>query len=755
MSHVHDPVRGPVAPSTPSAPRARDPLYDGLRAAALSRVLLWHALAWPWLSWVFPAMPVMFFLAGSLLAASLGRGTWWRTALRRARRLLVPFWVFGAAVLTTTALTAHRSGDPLAPEHPLRWLVPLLPPVGHEAQQGWLTSHLWYVTDYLWLLVLAPLLLRCARRPGLCAAVALGGLAVLEVGPRAGLPTLSGGARTGVGDLLCYGLFAVLGASWARARRRPGRAPLLAAGALALVSAAALTLVVPLERGSLNSSWLLLALVALGWLCLLAVVQDPLRRLVAGPRAAALLRGVTARAVTIYLWHPAAIVLARTGVDEFLPGLRQRSSAPLVVLASLLLTLLAVVAVGWVEDLAGGRPVRWWPARRVVAAPRRRLPLLAVTGAVPVVAGCAALSVAFTGGPSPSLLAIPGPSDRSALARSAFARIAEPGVVLPTRAQPLDELPADVLQAVLDDWVARTDGVDAAAVGVASGAAVWDAVWEGTSSLAVGTGLAAGTPVPAASLTKGVTSALVLQEARRGTIDLDAPVPDLDGVPADGRTTPRDLLRHAGGLVQYADAPGYDPATTYTPAELVGLARAAPPLFEPGTAVHYSNSGFLWLGLLLEHVTGTGYADLVAQRIAAPLGLTTVVVDETPVPGWVGYSSGGVVASPGDLARWQGYLLESDLVLDPAARAELTDLAPLGNGLGIWPSCPCGTDAAGVAWAKGWGQVVNAGGAYAYPAEHVAVAAYLQPEGPRATETMPDLAEALLAVLPGRVDDGA
>jgi hypothetical protein len=95
-------------------------------------------------------------------------------------------------------------------------------------------------------------------------------------------------------------------------------------------------------------------------------------------------------------------------------------------------------------------------------------------------------------------------------------------------------------------------------------------------------------------------------------------------------------------------------------------------------------------------------------------------------------------------------LFSSDLVLDPDARTQLTDLAPLNNGLGVWPFCPCGTDVTGVQWAMGWGQVVNSGGALAYPAEHVAVMAYLQPEGPRATETMPDLAETLLTVLPGR-----
>ncbi|WP_432509500.1 serine hydrolase domain-containing protein [Kineococcus auxinigenes] len=757
------------APAPAATGAVRDPSLDLLRSAALARVLLWHALAWAWLSWVFPAMPVMFFLAGSLLTAGSARRPWWRTALRRARRLLVPFWAFGAVVLATTALTAWRGGSGARQALAgladggglLRWLLPLVPPEGADGQQGWLTSHLWYVSDYLWLLVLAPLLLRCARRPAAVLAAALAGLAVLELGPLAGLPTLSGAPRTALGDLLCYGSFAVLGAAWARRggptagpRTARGRAAAVAVGATALAAAAALTRVVPLERGSLNSSWLLLALAALGWLALLAAVAGPLRRASARPRVAAATRAVTARAVTVYLWHPAAIVLAKTALDAFAPGARQLTAVPVVLLLSVAGTAAAVLCLGWLEDLAAGRPARWWPTAGAQELDARGVLAAAGASTVPVAAGCAALTVALTGGLSPSLLAIPGPSDRSALGRSAFERVEDPAEVLAVRAEPLAELPAEDLQRTLDEWIAATDGIDAASVGVASGAATWDVVWEGTTSVALGEGLPAGQEVRAASLTKSVTAALVLQEAAAGSLDLDAPVPDLPGVapladPATAATvTPRLLLQHAAGVADYADAPGYDPERFYEPAELVSLATSRPLLFAPGADVAYSNAGFLWLGQFLEHVTARSYADLVAERVAAPLGLSTLHVDETALPGWVGSSSGGVVASPGDLARWQGALLSSDLVLDAEGRRQLTDLAERGVGLGTWPFCPCGTDEQGRPWAGAWGQTIAAGGAFTRPAERVAVMVHLQPEGERALETAPFLARALFEALP-------
>ena len=784
-------VHHPAAAGTTSArPGARDPLLDGLRSVALLRVLLWHALAWPWLSWVFPAMPVMFFLAGSLLATSLARGRALATVLRRARRLLVPFWAFAVVVLATTALTSLRTpgaagpaADPAAADADLdaggllpgtsrllRWVLPLVPPEGAAGQQGWLTDHLWYVSDYLWLLLLAPLLLRCARRPLLTLVVALAGLSALELGPLLGGWTPAGALRTAAGDVLCFGTSAVLGVAWAhreRSRRERDldgrgsgdgvpartRAALLVGGVTAVGVALALTRLVPLERGSLNASPLLLTVAALGWLLVVGAFADPLRRWAAGPRTAALTRAVTARAVTIYLWHPAAIVLARTLLDEVAPGVGPVASVVVVLVLTVAGTALAVVCAGWLEDVAGARWPRWWPARGVRPVAGRGLAGLTAAAATSGAAATVALAVAFTGGPSPSLLAIPGPSDRSALGQSAFATTEDPADVVPVRARPLTVLPTEDLQRRLDEWVAATDGIDAASVGVASGRATWDVVWEGTSSVTVGEGLPAGQPVLAASLTKGVTSALVLQEAVRGTLDLDAPVPPVDGVaplPDGTVVTPRDLLHHASGLVQYADAPGHDAATVYDPAQLVSLATAQPLLFPPGTAVSYSNSGYLWLGLLLEQVTGTPYADLVAQRIAGPLGLTTMALATEPVPGWVGFSSGGVTASPGDLARFEGALTTSDLVLDEASRAQLLDLEPLTTGLGVWPFCPCGTDDDGRAWAQRWGQVVNSGGALSYPEEHVAVMAYLQPEGPRATEVMPDLAEALAAVLPGR-----
>ena len=226
---------------------ARDPLVDGLRSIALGRVVLWHAFAAPWLSWVFPAMPVMFFLAGSVLAGSVAAGSGTngqgagpveglRRLARRARRILIPFWVYSLGVLATT-LVADRTlvdvDSGATDSDPWGLALSLAVPLHHTSgtDRDWLTGHLWYLTDYLLLLVLLPIAVLLARRIVPVIAVALTGLIALEVGPLLGLPTLSGAARVGVGDLLCYGMFALLGIAWATRRSAFPTAPAVAAGA--------------------------------------------------------------------------------------------------------------------------------------------------------------------------------------------------------------------------------------------------------------------------------------------------------------------------------------------------------------------------------------------------------------------------------------------------------------------------------------------------------------------------------------------
>ncbi|WP_420123086.1 serine hydrolase [Nakamurella sp.] len=735
----------PAAP--PVSPRPggnRDPLVDALRSVALARVVLWHAFAAPWLSWIFPAMPVMFFLAGAVLAGSVARpvgsrrtadrSAGPRTLARRLLRILLPFWVYSATVVAITALrpTVFGPGSgpgpgPVFETDRFDWPAVLLPlPRTSGTDRDWLTGHLWYLTDYLVLLVLLPVAAMLARRVRAVVAGALAGLVALELAPLLGVPSLVGTARMAAGDLLCYGLFAVLGVAWATRRPAPPdrRAVLVrAAAGLALVAATlAGSVVVPLPRGSLNESYLLLAVAALGWLLLIGAAEQPLRRLAATPRVAPAARAVSARALTIYLWHPAAIFLALALAPA--AGLW---SAPSVLLLTVGFTAAAVAAVGWVEDVAARRPARWWPtgAHRTRTGPDRppqRLRLaVAAAAAVTLIAGT---TTAVTAGRTEGGLAtLPPPSDRTALADTAFAAAARD-----LRAGIEDRpLHGDDLQSALELWIAAQPEINDAVVSVAAG----PQVWSGSATRAGGEPPAAEFSVGIASMTKTFTASLVVQLAEEGRLDLDAPVPDLPDVqplPAGETVTPRQLLQHATGLIQYTDSPGYDAGRVYTAGELVSLSIRAPRAHAADAGVTYSNSNYLWLGLLLESVTGSAYGSLLAERITGPLGLATVDVPVDERTGWVGSASGGVSATPADVARFFDALVNRGELLSLDAVHRMTDLSHLNGGLGIWPLCPCGQTEDGAKWASGLGHFNGDGAAFAFPDDRLAV--YLRIGGP-------------------------
>src|SRR5689334_17464564 len=76
----------------------RNRYLDLLRAAATVRVVVYHSTGWAALTIVFPAMSLMFALAGSMMAASLDRyGPF--AVERRLHRLLPALWVLAAVAV--------------------------------------------------------------------------------------------------------------------------------------------------------------------------------------------------------------------------------------------------------------------------------------------------------------------------------------------------------------------------------------------------------------------------------------------------------------------------------------------------------------------------------------------------------------------------------------------------------------------------------------------------------------------------------
>ncbi|MGQ4383757.1 serine hydrolase domain-containing protein [Streptomyces sp. SAS_270] len=127
------------------------------------------------------------------------------------------------------------------------------------------------------------------------------------------------------------------------------------------------------------------------------------------------------------------------------------------------------------------------------------------------------------------------------------------------------------------------------------------------------------------SVSKGVTTILLLMAAERGLLDLDEPVatywPEFATHGKD-RVTVRQMLAHRAGLVA--------PDIEHTPEDLKawgpvvdGLAAQAP-LWKPNTdfAYHALTLGYL-AGEVLRRVSGKMPSQWLAEEVAGPLGLAT------------------------------------------------------------------------------------------------------------------------------------
>jgi CubicO group peptidase (beta-lactamase class C family) len=221
------------------------------------------------------------------------------------------------------------------------------------------------------------------------------------------------------------------------------------------------------------------------------------------------------------------------------------------------------------------------------------------------------------------------------------------------------------------------------------------------------------------SISKVFTSITMLRLARRGSIRLDDPVAAvLDWLPQPlhrpGITIER-LLNHTAGLVASVDAV---PDEIGQAAAFTGTVSPA----EPGTFFHYSNLGFILLGLVARHVSGRPLPDLVRDEILRPLAMTSSVArvthddypslargyqplyDDRPwVPGdplvqapWleVAGADGNIATTASDLARFARMLLgrgtlDGTTVIDaPDFEAMVTSTAPEGEDIPVLPDVP-------------------------------------------------------------------
>lgn len=204
-----------------------------------------------------------------------------------------------------------------------------------------------------------------------------------------------------------------------------------------------------------------------------------------------------------------------------------------------------------------------------------------------------------------------------------------------------------------------------------SAAIIFDdgSTWTGVSGLADVAARRRVTPETAfalASISKTFTAALILDLAAEGRLSLeDAATEYLPEQTMLTGITIRMLLNHTSGLRDYFENPKIDkalldePAVRWSTTETLGYVGKQ--YFPPGTDWHYSNTNYLFLGLIAERIVGQPLADQLRTRYYLPLGLKSVyyqVAERPPGRTAHGYRFAGLTTTlpPIDLADGTGVM---------------------------------------------------------------------------------------------------
>lgn len=149
-----------------------------------------------------------------------------------------------------------------------------------------------------------------------------------------------------------------------------------------------------------------------------------------------------------------------------------------------------------------------------------------------------------------------------------------------------------------------------------------------------------------ASITKTMTAIAILQLRDRGLLSLDDPVvryvPELRQVhdsfgPVDAITI-RELLNHSAGFrnptwpwdcdaTPNCDWQPFEPTRWAQVEAMLAFTNVA---FKPGSRWSYSNLGYVFLGQVIERLTGDDYEVYITKNILMPLGMNASYFDRSP-----------------------------------------------------------------------------------------------------------------------------
>lgn len=232
-----------------------------------------------------------------------------------------------------------------------------------------------------------------------------------------------------------------------------------------------------------------------------------------------------------------------------------------------------------------------------------------------------------------------------------------------------------------------TGNVPGAAVAVVRDGVVLFHKGYGLGDLASRAPITTSTNFRLASVTKQFTATAIEILAERGKLSYDDPIVKwLPSLPSyAGPITIRHLLTHTSGLIDYEDLIPKSQTEQVNDADVLHLLEQTDHLyFAPGSKYQYSNTAYVFLGLIVERVTGESLGAFMKREIFDRAGMhNTVLMDagvtianrsfgHTRVDGkWerrdqsvtsATRGDGAIYSNAGDLAMWANALQNATIV---------------------------------------------------------------------------------------------
>ncbi|UTW61787.1 beta-lactamase family protein [bacterium SCSIO 12741] len=161
------------------------------------------------------------------------------------------------------------------------------------------------------------------------------------------------------------------------------------------------------------------------------------------------------------------------------------------------------------------------------------------------------------------------------------------------------------------------------------------------------------------SITKPFTAAAVLILVESGELALEDRLNKyFPEFPRAHEVTIRHLLNHTSGIKDYHELPNWKEESQralLTSMDVVKAVARESYRYEPGEKFHYSNTGYILLGLIIEQVSGQTFDHYLDMQIFQPLGLshTGVIKNSVSIPNLVkGYRTNPLGSQE---AEWINY----------------------------------------------------------------------------------------------------